>query len=55
MGEFIKIQFTNGNTLSGSYIGNFDNGTMEFDVSNHATGTIDRLCIDNVNAIERML
>ncbi|MFY0652989.1 MAG: hypothetical protein JXQ96_13185 [Cyclobacteriaceae bacterium] len=53
--QFIKVHFIDGKTLGGSYLGNLDTSTMEFDVSNHATGTTDRLCLDDIDKIEKLL
>ncbi|MDP4680953.1 MAG: hypothetical protein NWS46_11375 [Cyclobacteriaceae bacterium] len=55
MDAFIKIRFINGNTLNGSYKGNFDSISLEFNISNHATGSVDKVCLDDINVIERML
>ena len=49
--EFIMIHLSNGTTLHGNYMGNYDNGTRQFDFDNHTKGRREKITLDNIHSI----
>ncbi len=49
IGQVILLHLDSGNTICGSYRGNYDVNSKQFDFENHKTNQLEKVSLDSIN------